>query len=122
MTYPDIGTDSKTYHREQYGYQLRVRQRRLHAWTGLESKGKSDDHLVEVMTRWLRRCVRDEPIVVGTAKVTTHVEIGTGWAMLRAIAPAYRDVTDEPDAITLRSLVDDDIGQTVIIGRLSERL
>lgn len=100
--------DPKTYHREQYACHLRIRPYR--AYLVRESE---HERIAAVMTRWLRRCVRDEPVVIGKARISF-------LDGLCAVAPAYFDVADEHDAEVLRTMVDSDRGQMVEIPRLAD--
>lgn len=91
------------YHREQYGCTLRIRRSRLNR--GFPVRLKEEARIVESMTRWLRRCVQNEPVVIGTARI----EIVEWWnerPRLGIVAPAYRNVKPE-HRHTLAHRVDD---------------
>jgi hypothetical protein len=103
--------ETRRYRRERYAYALRIKRSRLDAWHAGVYGLKDRARIAAVMTRWLARCVRNQPHVIGTATV----QIDRWWEerpRLVAVAPTYRDVAPE-DAALLASMVDHERGQTV---------
>jgi hypothetical protein len=112
MSYASIDVQARGYRREKYACRLRVRRDRLYTWHTSSAYGfRERQRLTGVLTRWMRRCVRDQSVVLGTA----HSGIDRWWEarpVLIAWAWAYRRVAPV-DVDVLASLVDSDRGQTV---------
>jgi hypothetical protein len=112
MSFASIDVQTREYRREKYACRLRVRRDRLYAWHTSSAYGlRERQRLAGVLTRWLRRCVRNQSVVLGTA----HIGIDRWWEarpVLIAWAWAYRQVAPA-DVGVLTSLVDSDRGQTV---------
>lgn len=82
------------YTRERYAVQLRVKRSRLGAWQSGAYSLKDHERITQVMTKWLHRCVRHQPVVMGAATVTLY-EWWQERPVLLAVANAYRDVRPE---------------------------
>lgn len=100
----------RVYQRERYAGILEIRPDRVTEAGEL----KDPEHVADVMGRWLARCVRDEPIVMGRATATAHAEMFTGRWVVRGEAPCYLDVEPD-DATVLRDLVNSEAAQMVLI-------
>lgn len=101
----------KTYRREQYAYHLRLSDERNGARESRYGLGASG-HIRDVMTRWIRRCVRDQPVVIGAAHIEPNRDLLSHQAVLRAWAYAYQDVDPEHREV-LASMVDSNCGHVV---------
>lgn len=92
MNETDLGMTTVVYRRERYAcYLRRLKPERIRGYDSL----RDDRRIARVMTRWLRRCVRDEAIVVGTARVRAYRDFMTNEVVLRAEAPAFQGVEPE---------------------------
>jgi hypothetical protein len=111
MSFTWLDVQTREYRRERYAYRLRVRRDRLYAWQASSPYGfRERRRIAGVLTRWMRRCVRDQPVVLGVA----HIGVDRWWEarpVLIAWAWAYRQVAPA-DVDVLASLVDSDRGQT----------
>jgi len=98
-----INIEMRTYYRGQYACRLRLKKPRPQSAT---------PHIQDVMARYLRRGVRDQAVVMGVARFSTHEDFETGQKMLQAVAYAYQGVHPD-DAEILSRYVDIKAGQMV---------
>lgn len=111
----DFPFPTVVYPKELYAAHLRIRSDRIDAY----GKLRDAERIRGSMTRFLKRCVRDDPsIVVGTVtQISTHEDFLTRQWLLRAAAPAFQSVAPE-DRACLEYWVDVPGAQAIQIPRL----
>lgn len=110
-----LDVEMRMYNRERYACHLRLSPQRVDQRA--ERYGEKE-RIIGVMTRWLARCVRDQPIVTGRARVEIIPDLMTEWYMLRAEAYAFQDVhPDDRSALVVH--VDSMQGNRLVIPVLS---
>jgi hypothetical protein len=112
----DIAMTTVVYPKHRYACRLgRVKPERVDRET---RRPVDEARVVGVMTRWLRRCGRDEPVVLGTARVEVMEDLPTGRYGIEAVAPAFKDVAPE-DRELLERWVDRPDFQAVQVPRFA---
>lgn len=105
MMETDLAITTRLYCKERYACRLRLKDERFGVLRNNEAATEGR-RIADVMTRWLRRCVRDQPVVMGHAAINVSEDFATERRWLLAQAPAFRDVHPDDRAIIAR-MVDD---------------
>lgn len=101
------------YCRERYACLLAVRPDRI-IRSGYDCALKEPERVAATMTQWIRRILRDQPVVVGMAEVVASVDVLSDIPAIMATSNVYLDVRPE-HVVALRGLVDHDGANAVEI-------
>ena len=85
----ELHVERRIYRRERYACHLRLTERRV---IKRSERFGEKERVIRVMTRWLARCFRDQPVVTGTARLELMRDYITFDYLLRAEVYVFRDV------------------------------
>lgn len=95
-----LSIQTVVYPKHKYACHVGIGKKRL-----TNGRLKDEQGVTKTMTNWLSRCVRDQPVVMGTAHVEVNRDFLTDRLVIRAWAYAFRDVHPD-DRETLEHWVD----------------